>query len=679
MAAPTMRRPLPALLAIVISLALAPASASAQEAPAVSLTLLSQTPWNSSFDPEHGRDLVVRFRAENQSDVAIEDLSIGVAVYGRVISRSAYEASLTTDPFVVIDADSFVREDPLVPGVPRDFEIAFPLDAGIDPDDSGVYPVKIELRSGFTSLAAIRSAVVFLVREPELPLSLSWTYVLQQPIVVGPDGTFTSTELEEALGPEGRLNAQIRALLGLAADPTMPAVDVAVAPTLLTQLDRMSRGYAVATPTAIREVPAGEGGSALALQALDDLREIAAAPNVLVTALPYASPEFPSLLTGGLGRDVPAQIDRGRQIVGELLRTTPATSIVRPPGAALDDQTLEALPEFGVSTLVAGPFTVAPSPQPLGFAGPPTAGLGDGGGLDAIVPEPGVMSRLQSPPTLDDPVLTAQTVLGELAAIWQEQPGVDRGLGLVVSEDLLAQPALYGALARNVAGAPWLDTMHAGEFVLRYPPAESSALTAPIPRTFGSSYVSELRRARRNIDVYRSMLVEPSTVPDDYEHLLLMAESRQFLSSPDGGLAFIGHVRDSTAAVFSAVDVDAVQQITLASSTGSPIPVTVLNGSEEPLRVTVELHSSRLEGTPSIDLELPAASSETVTFTVDVRSTGVFPVEVRVAAPAGRILEVQTLTVRSTVYNRIALFITIGAAVLLLALWARRFLPRRTS
>jgi hypothetical protein len=175
------------------------------------------------------------------------------------------------------------------------------------------------------------------------------------------------------------------------------------------------------------------------------------------------------------------------------------------------------------------------------------------------------------------------------------------------------------------------------------------------------------------------MLVEPSTLPDDYEHLLLLAESRQFLSSPDGGLAFIGHVRDSTAAVFSAVDVDAVQQITLASSTGSPIPVTVLNGSEEPLRVTVELHSSRLEGTPSIDLELPAASSETVTFTVDVRSTGVFPVEVRVAAPAGRILEVQTLTVRSTVYNRIALFITIGAAVLLLALWARRFLPRRTS
>jgi hypothetical protein len=30
------------------------------------------------------------------------------------------------------------------------------------------------------------------------------------------------------------------------------------------------------------------------------------------------------------------------------------------------------------------------------------------------------------------------------------------------------------------------------------------------------------------------------------------------------------------------------------------------------------------------------------------------------------------------VYNRIALVITIAAALVLLALWARRFLPRRT-
>jgi hypothetical protein len=679
MAAPTMRRPLLALLGIVTALALPSPSASAQEEPQVTLSLLSLTPWNSSYDPEHGRDVVVRFRAENEGASAVDDLSIGVALYGRAISRSAYEASLTTDPAVIIDAATFGREDTLEPGVPREFEVSLTLDSGIDPDDSGVYPLKVELRSGFTSLAAIRSAVVFLVREPEIPLSLSWTFVLQQPIVLGPDGTFTSTALEEALEPEGRLAAQIRALLGLATDPAAPAVDVAMAPTLLTQLDRMSRGYTVATDTGVRDVAPGEGGAALAEQALEDLRAIAAFPGVLVTALPYSSPELPSLVSGGLGRDVPTQIDRGRQVVGELMETTPTTSVLRPPGAALNEETVRTLPQFGVSTLVAGPFTVTPSPQPLGFAGPPTAGLGEDGGLVAIVPEPGLMERLQAPSALDDPVLTAQTVLGELATIWQEQPGVERGVALVVSEDLLAQPTLYGALARGVAGAPWLDTMHAGEFALRFPPEAPSALTAPTPRTFGSAYVSELRRARRRVDVYRSMLVEPSTLPDEYDHMLLLAESRQFLSSPDAGLAFIAHVRDSTGAVFEAVGVDAVDEITLASATGSPIPVTVTNGADEALRVTVQLISSRLEGTPSIELELAAGASETVTFRVDVRSTGAFTVEVRVAAPAGRILASEQFTVRSTVYNRIALTITIAAALLLLALWVRRFLPRRTS
>ena len=42
-------------------------------------------------------------------------------------------------------------------------------------------------------------------------------------------------------------------------------------------------------------------------------------------------------------------------------------------------------------------------------------------------------------------------------------------------------------------------------------------------------------------------------------------------------------------------------------------------------------------------------------------------------------IEQQTIVVRATGYNRVALLITIGAAILMLAAWARRFLPRRTS
>jgi hypothetical protein len=42
------------------------------------------------------------------------------------------------------------------------------------------------------------------------------------------------------------------------------------------------------------------------------------------------------------------------------------------------------------------------------------------------------------------------------------------------------------------------------------------------------------------------------------------------------------------------------------------------------------------------------------------------------------VIDQESIVVRSTEYNRIALVITVGAALVLLVLWARRFVPRRT-
>ena len=622
----------------------------------------------------------MRFRAENLGVAPIAELSIGATLYGRVISRSAYETALVADPSFAIDAETLAREGVLEPGVPRDFEITFLLDsAGLDSDDSGVYPFKIDLRSGLTSLAALRTPVVFLVRPPEQPLTVSWTFVLDYPIAFGSDDVFSSDALEVALEPGGRLAAQINALLRLATDSTLPAVDVAVSPILLTQLGRMRDGYQVATDDGIEEVPQGEGGATLAQQALENLRAIANAPNARISALPFSMPELASLLSGGLVHDLAVQLDRGREVVAEVLDPTLLSSVLRPPGAALDDPTLQALADHGVSTLVAGPSTVEPAPQPLGFAGPPTAAIGADGGIVAIVPEPAVMTVLQSSIVAEDPIRAAHVLLGELATIWQEQPGVARGVAIVLSEDLLAPSSFYGVFSRDIAGAPWLDTMHAGEFVTAYPPLEPTALAAPSPRGFPSTYVDELKQARRRVDTYRSMLIEPSEQPDRLDRMLLLAESRQYLSNPEAGLAFIASVRDQVGTVFAGISVDSADKITLTSSTGSGIPVTVSNEADEALRVNVTLESPVLRESPSIELALEPGDSQTVTFRVDAVRTGRFDVELQVLAPGGRLLYKTALHVRSTVYNRIALLITIAAALVLLGLWARRFLPRRTS
>jgi len=680
MTAPTMRRLALTFLAL-LGVLLAPVpTVSAQEPPVVRLTLLEQTPWNSSFDETNARELFVRFRAENLGSVSIDDLAIGVTLYGRVLSRSAFEESLLADPLLPLKGETRPREGTIEPGQTRDFELTFLLDelAGLDPDQSGVYPLKIDLRSGFTSLGAIRTPVVFLVRQPEIPLRLSWTFVLHHPIEFGPGGEFTSTELETALAPGGRLGARIRALQELAAAPTQPAVDVAVSPVLLTQLARMRDGYQVRVGEEVLAVDPGEGGAKLAGEALVALEEIAGAPNVRVSAMPFAAPELPSLVAGGLGRDLRIQLDRGRDLVEEML-TTPVAGVLRPPGAALDDETLRELPGVGVSTLLVGPATVETTPQPLGLAGPPAASLSESGVLRAVVPDPAVAALLQSGLGSSDPVRAAQVVLGEIASIWQERPGELRGIALILSEDSLLPAPFFAAFARNIASAPWLTPMHAGEFATAFAPPEPSSLDSPSLRRFSTSYVEELKQARRHIATYRSMLVEPGTEPERLETLLLLAESRQYLSSPEEGLAFITGVHESVDAVFGAISVESAPVITLTSSTGSGVPVTVRNDAEEALRVSVQLVSLGLSETRGIDLVLEPGDEQTVTFRVDLVRTGRFQVELQVLAPTGRLIQTpETLVLRSTVYNRIALVITIAAALVLLALWARRFLPRRT-
>jgi hypothetical protein len=685
MGRPTMRRLVSPLLALLALLAFPLGTVSAQTpspspsaAPsAVRLTLLSQTAWNTPSQ----RELIVRVRAENLTDAPIGELSIGATLYGRVISRSTYEASLVADPAVAIDAYPFPRDGALEPGVPRDFEIAFTLDSpGIDPDDSGVYPFKVDVRSGSVSLAAIRTPVVFLVRTPELPLVVSWTFVLDFPVTFGPDEVFESDALAIALAPGGRLAAQINSLLRLSTDSRLPAVDVAISPVLLTQLGRMRDGYEVATEDGgVREVPEGEAGALLAGQALASLRSIAAAPSVRVSALPFSMPELPSLLSGGLSRDFDDQLGLGTAVVADMLQTTPVPGLLRPPGAVLDDETLQALGERGLTTLVGGPTTIVPPPQPLGFVGPPTAAIGEDGRLVAIVPEPAATALVDAT-VQADPILAAQVLLGELATIWQEQPGVERGVALVLSEDLLAPSAFYGAFARGVADAPWLDTMHGLEFRAAFPPPSPTSLAPSTTRVFPTTYVGELKRARRRVDTYRSMLVGPSDEPDRLDRMLLLAEARQFLADPSGGLAFITSVHDTVDTIFNAITVSSADVITLTSSTGSGIPVTVSNGADVAVRVTVRLaESPYLRGSPSVDLELGAGDSQTITFRVDAQRTGRFSVSLQVVAPDGRIIEKKDLVVRSTVYNRIALLITVAAAVVLLGLWARRFLPRRTS
>ncbi len=664
-------------------------SPSPEAPPVVRLELRSQTPWVGPPPPDGANRpaeaptvpiVELRFRAINLGDAPLEDLTIGVTVFGRLISRTAYEASLVADPVpaVVIEAETLAREGSIEPGQGRTFKVSLPFDApGIDPTASGVYPLKVDLRSGGVPLAAIRTPVINLVRQPEQPLALSWTFVLHEPIAFRPDGVFTSTALEEALAPRGRLASQLRALDALAvAAPT--AVDVAISPILITQLARMRDGYIVREPEGLREVQPGAGGARAAEEAFAALRRIAGSSEVAVSALPFSAPQIPSIISGGLARDLDIQLLRGREVVTSALGTAPDPTVLRPPGGALDDAAVDALAERGVRILALDPGTVESPLQPLGFAPPPVTALQENAEVAGLLPDPAVSALIESPLVDDDPVLGAQVALGQLAVIWQELPGQERGIALVFPETLDLPSAFYGRFVASAAGAPWLRPVTADELVAAFPPGDPNALALPTPRSFGSFYVNELKQTRRRIDVYRSMVVDDGLKADRLDTQLLLSESGAFLDDPSSGFAFIRSAGDRVTAAFAAVRTEAGPVVTLTSRSGSTIPVRVTNEADETYQVSIVLVSQYLVEAPSTEVVLGPGTAEELTFEVDLKATGRFPVQIQVVAPTGRVVNGSEFVVRSTAYSRIALIITVAAALVLVLLWARRFLPRRT-
>jgi hypothetical protein len=131
--------------------------------------------------------------------------------------------------------------------------------------------------------------------------------------------------------------------------------------------------------------------------------------------------------------------------------------------------------------------------------------------------------------------------------------------------------------------------------------------------------------------------------------------------------------------VFDAAQPTTAQIFTIPP-TGGTIPISLGDPGTRELNVTLQLSSSHLTfprgDTRSVRITQP---HQIVFFPVEATTTGRFTVQVVVKAPSGREVTSTNLVVQSTTYNRIALFVTGGAALALVLLWARRLFRRTTS
>ena len=683
----TLRTPVALLpFALVLATVLAPSPVAAQE-PVASLVLRAQTPITTLDES----DVAITIRAENLGDETLEELSVGFIVGQEIRSRVDYESSLVDGPGVdLIYLDTFMQDGELQPGEARHFSISVDLNEidGVSDVDSLVYPARVDLRSAGTQIATLDTPLVHLVRKPEVPIDLSWWAEFDAPIAFDPDGRLADPEFEAAIAPEGGLTQQVTALrAAVGADDGSRggsvAVDLVVVPAVVDQLVRMADGYERVNGDAVAaDQPPATHAAAL----LESLRTLVGDRGVDLVATPFSAPLLPSLASGGLGSELEHQSEMGDRILADHLGEQPVTTTARPPRGALDDPSLQWLADRGATTVLAQADTIERPPQPNDFAPLPTATVTTAGGadLDLVLPDPGVQGLLSDPVLLADPVRTGQAVLGELATIWREQPvpglqldGTQTVRGVAVALPASLPPAAWAPLVRRLAEAPFLRPSSAAIVSERVHPVQEGLTVTPSLERFPREYVEAIRQERRSVAAYRSMLGGPSPQPARLDRNLLYAGAGEFVSDPITGRRWYDQVNTVTRSIFQAVLPDVQQEFLLTSSEGS-IPLRMGDPGPIPLTVQVVLRSASFEfpdgAEQTTTLEGP---DEILAFDVVAKVAGPQSIRVKIRAPSGRDLgDDQNLAVRTTAVNDMALWITLGAGVLLLLLWSRRLVRR---
>jgi hypothetical protein len=299
----------------------------------------------------------------------------------------------------------------------------------------------------------------------------------------------------------------------------------------------------------------------------------------------------------------------------------------------------------------------------------------------AIVPDIAV-ARLANAPQAD-PALAARAALGELAATWLELPGTPgRGAAVLFSERTNLPPAFYGRFAVLVRGSPWLRPQTASAFAGAIPQPGRQDLPTRAYRGLGGLYVRRLLSARAALGQFQQATRNARSLVDRLRQNLMLSEGAVATRDPTLGRRFIDSVEQRIDVTYSGVKIIG-GPVTLASQNAS-IPITFSNRSAYPIEGNVRLLADRRlafmdgEARPV----LPPNSSQVIEFRVHASTTGKIPLKVQLRTsddPTADTIAETDIVVRSTAYNRVALFITIGAAMFLLAWWGRRFLPRRKS
>ena len=496
--------------------------------------------------------------------------------------------------------------------------------------------------------------------------------------------------------PGPRRGERDRAAAAEAAAPHRRELSLAVAPTprLVEELDDMADGYRLVAGG--RQVPGGSRSAQSARRLLDALEGVLADDGVQPLLTPYAFADLPSIERHLSGPQSPAasQLNAGELVLSDVLPSQRwDREWVLPPEGRLDASTLEALhlgdaadgTFFSEDSLRSGDAEAAPGcPRTFASFTCPVEVTTPAGTTRGYVIDGALQERLDAVAQSGGDRVDLQRLLAEIATIWAELPGTQ---GRVVGGLLPATwrpgaqeaDALFGALAK----APWIRTVTPSRGLrLAGSPAGRAVVNAPsrVPGAPRASFYVDLEDAEATIASFDT-IGPPRRLVERLERDLLVAQSRLWWESDElkaRAAEFVLEAKAEAGEHLGKVDLASPNRITLTSRRGE-IQFEVLNRASYPVRVDIVINSPELAlFDQRLTRRVPAGKQLPVTVTARAETSGTYSLDVSLETRDGRILiDNESPAVTSTVFNRIALGVTIGALLFLVMFYMWRGIRRR--
>lgn len=385
-------------------------------------------------------------------------------------------------------------------------------------------------------------------------------------------------------------------VVGPAVDPLDPAAAEASLAAVSSADGRLSKvlestedladvGWAV-DPSLVREQTPAEEGDASATAGTSSPgpsgRIVDGAADREVFALPADDQDVVALVAAGL------PVPSSPALSGDS--ATWRTDLSWPAEDVPDARTLSAVAAAGASTVVAAPGSLPPSAT-LSYTPSSRASVATSSGeITALVPDGPLSAQLTSAQT-GTAVSARQRMLAELAIVSRERPAEGRHLLLTAPRDWAPDPSVARAQLESLGSTPWtrlrpVSTLIGAEDseVARTAPAESAAPEGAITR----DQLSTVDSAVADLRTFAQVVPDPASLVAPVEEAARAVTSVSWRTDPAGRSTAVAGMVAEVDRIEASVSVVTAKNFNIIS-TGSQIPVQVVNDLDQPVTLRVSL------------------------------------------------------------------------------------------